>query len=546
MSGQTKTRSGLVCLACFLTLLTCCPCADAQSLKLCWTKLFANPVTWYVRTSAGVIVAGTGKGLVAIDEVEGNQLWMLPVMHRTGKWQGTANAAALRGQDIVEVPGMGVLLLNHAKLQGDTDGRLIALNLMTGKRLWDQHEVDELMTAVPLYDTGDAVLVSRRRQKKIYVAEEAALAVSGLPGAAYYPVFYPFRFELTRIDLSSGKAKWNTEYERTFTSGSSSVHRFGGQLFIYFGNRVMTAINLEDGKFLWEDGKKHFGNAAMPLPVAKVNGRLIYSTDLFHAVDPATQHEEWRMEELGKVTGIVHRDAFVVALGDRNIAEADAATGKELWRNQTHGHTSNLLWDRTSDALIYLDGKGLHRIDAATGKTLMDTRVDVESWPSHIHLASPDVVVTFAVKELCAYDVRAGKKLFSEGRLKAFFSPDSALNNWPMPEDGERIDEINRIPAEDGEWAGLKRTTLLPPEVVRSLEARAQSKAGFLEAFVTEVEGFKPDGTVAVARKVWWIDPKTNRQVEISPSGEHHDVDRRAGMVFAVNGIQFWGARIAD
>ena len=535
-----------MCLGCFLALLLWCPCSNAQSLKVSWTKLFAKPVNWYVRTSAGIIVAEVGKGLVAIDEIDGNQLWALPVVQRTGKWQGSVDAAAVRGQDIVEVPGMGVLLLNHAKLPGDKDGRLIALNLTSGKRLWDEHEIDELMMALPLYETGDVLLVSRREQKKEFVAEKVAMMATGLPFSAYYPVPYPFRFELVRIDLTSGRQRWHTEYERTFTPGTASVQRMAGQLFIYFGNRVMTAIDLEDGKFLWEDGQKHFGNGNVALPVAKANGKLIYSSDYVRAVEPATQSEAWTLEELGKVSGIVHLNGFVVALGDRNIAKADAATGKEAWRKKTHGHTSNLLWDRTSDALIYADGKGLHRIEAATGNTLVDTPLRVESWPSHVRLASPDVVVTIAPQEVCAYDAKAGKKLFSEGRLKAFFSADSALNNWPMPEDGEELDAISLIPAENGDWEKLRKASLLTPERISSLEVRSESRAEYLEAYETETETTKPNGQTTVGRKVWWIDPKTNQKVEIAPSGEHHDVNRRTGMVFAVNNIQLWGAKIAD
>lgn len=546
VAKKTNSKSwGALCLGCFLTLFVLCPCLDGQSPKLRWSKQFSKPVRWYVRTSAGIIVASVGKGLVALDEADGGQQWMLPVVQRTGKLWGSADAAAVRGQDTVEVPGLGVLLLNHAKLDGDKDGRLIALNLTTGKRLWDQDEIDELMTAVPLYDSGDAVLVSRRRQGKLFLAEKVAVMATGLPGSAYFPVPYPFRFELIRIDLATGRTKWSTEYERTFTSGTASVQRLGGQFFVYFGNRVMTAINLGDGKFLWEDGKKLFGNEHVPLPVALAGGKLIYSSEYLRAVEPETQKESWALEELGTITGIVHKDGFVVVLGDGHMAAAETTAGKEVWRNKTHGHTSNLLWDRTSDALIYIDGKGLHRIEAATGKSLMDIPLHVESWPSYVRLASPDVVVTIAVKEVCAYNLKTGKKLFSEGRLRAFFTADSALNNWPMPEDGESFDVLSRMPDGNGEWEGLEKASLLATEAVRSLQARSASKAEYPEAFETETEPDKPNGKAGV-RKLWWIDPQTEQKVEVSASGDHHDVDRRLGMVFGMNGIQLWGGKITQ
>jgi len=195
-----------------------------------------KPVDWYERTSVGVVVAKAGKSFYALKEEDGEQLWMLPVVRTTGRTKGSLDASALRGQDVLEVPGMGVLLMNHVKLDGDKDGRLIALNLQTGKRLWAREEIDELMTALPIYGTGDAVIVCRRVQKRVLAAETAALAATQIPFALVL-LKYPYRFEVARIDLGTGIAKWNTEYERTFTPGTENIKTFGRRLFLYVGNR---------------------------------------------------------------------------------------------------------------------------------------------------------------------------------------------------------------------------------------------------------------------------------------------------------------------
>src|SRR6266480_7684875 len=50
---------------------------EKLKLKLKWSQEFAKPVDWYVRTSAGIIVAKSGKSLVGIDEVDGSLLCTL-------------------------------------------------------------------------------------------------------------------------------------------------------------------------------------------------------------------------------------------------------------------------------------------------------------------------------------------------------------------------------------------------------------------------------------------------------------------------------------
>ena len=506
-----------------------------------------KPVDWYERTSAGVVVVKAGKSFYALKEEDGEQLWMLPVVQATGKTKGSLDASALRGRDVLEVPGMGVLLMNHVKVDGEREGRLIALNLQTGKRLWTRDEMDELMTALPIYGTGDAAIVCRRVQRRVLAAEAAAtaLAATQIPFAPVL-VKYPYRFELARIDLGTGIAKWNTEYERTFTPGTENIKTFAGRLFIYVGNRVMTSISLADGKFEWEDGKGHLGTIQAALPFEMVNGELIYKSECVRGIDPATQKELWSLEDLGKVTGLTFGKGLAVALGEKAIAAMDLETGKERWRSKVNGGATNLLWDKASDSVIYIDKKGLHSLEAQTGKTILDAPLSVASWPSQIRLASPELVVTIAEKEVCGYNFKTGRKFFGEGNLVAFFRANTAIDAWPRPANGQAFDSMSRPPANEEEWTGLRKTSLLEPETLKQFEEREGSEES-LEAFETETQVETlgvVDRTVKTVRKLWWIDRKTNQKVEITPSGDHHEVDRRLGMVFAVNNVQMWGARV--
>jgi hypothetical protein len=310
----------------------------------------------------------------------------------------------------------------------------------------------------------------------------------------------------------------------------------------------MSSFNLETGKLMWEDGEKSSGNVRLPLPVTMAGGKLIYSSEYVRAVDPATQKEIWSVEELGTVTGIVDRKGALIALGEKKMAAVDLENGKERWRIKTHGQTTNLLWDKATDELIYGDGKGLHTVEAATGKTLLDIPVRAESWPHLIIQTSSETLVTIAALELCGYNFKTGNKLFAEGELKSFFRPDSFVDNWPMPDDGEEFEMMTRLPAAEDEWAALEKASHLDPLTLRNLKANAADNR-FLVAFETEIEGTKQNGMTTLKTKIpkiWWIDPQTNQQMEIAPAALHHDVDRRAQLVFATNNKQIWAATFSS
>ena len=140
--------------------------ASGQTLELRWKKDFPKSVSWYVRTSPGILIVKSGKSLTAVDGKDGRQLWELSDVRISGMAFAEVPGALERGRNLLEVQGMGVLLLNGVKLPSNSDRRFVALNLMTGEQLWDGPLVDEMMTLVPLYETGEIVVVSRRIQKK--------------------------------------------------------------------------------------------------------------------------------------------------------------------------------------------------------------------------------------------------------------------------------------------------------------------------------------------------------------------------------------------
>jgi hypothetical protein len=503
----------------------------SQSLESKWKKDFPKQISWYVRTSPGILLVKAGKDLIALDGIDGHQLWELP----GAETSVTPSDLEVfqRGRNLIEVPGMGVLLLNRVKLSGNSDGRLVALNLLTGERLWDHPQVDNLMTALPLQGSRDIVIVSRRLQRKILV-RNLILTAGEAP-----MLLYPFRFEFQRLDPLTGKVQWSTEYPRIFNPGSHSMSLIGNHLFLDFGNGLLGCVDLANGKQLWEEGSKVIGGS-LPLSLEAADGNVIYALKNVRAVHPATNQISWQIDKLGTITGISLHEDMVFAIGENNLAAVDAKTGADRWRKKTHGHTTNTLWDRPTDTIIYVDGKGLHRVERATGKSLLDAALPAPQHdvyhPVHIRLASREVVVMIAESGVSAYNFKTGKELFAAGKLVGFFPSYVFLDHWPMPPDGgSLIPPVQKTSGAD-DWDSTREGALLSGIAAGHLADYRAAGASIMDAYETESENG--------ARKVWWIDSDTNLQMGFGVADEQHDVSRQLGMVFAVNKNQIWGAAI--
>ncbi|MGB2621219.1 MAG: PQQ-binding-like beta-propeller repeat protein [Candidatus Acidiferrum sp.] len=485
-----------------------------QSVELRWTKDFPKPVSWYLPTSAGVLLVESGKTLTAVNAEDGRQLWQLPDFD-----------PLLPAWNLFEIPGMGVVIINDAKIPGAPKRRLIALNLLTGARLWDRPQIKAPLLVVPLPDAREVLLASLRLQRKVLASEAGIRA-------------YPFRFEFERINLLTGNVEWNAQYPHVFALGSVSLTAAADHLFIYYGNCVMACMDLSNGKPLWESGSKFLGSDRVPLPLAVADGQLIYALKTVQAVDPATNQPRWKIEGLGKISWLYVYEDLLVAIGDDNVAAADVKTGTERWRVKTHGHTSNLVWDKTSDAILYTDGTGLHSLNRSTGKSLLDAPLQDSTHPRQILLASPDAVVLAAADPAAVYNFKTGKKLFAAGKLNGFFRPFTFQDRLPTPM-ATPMDVAVWLPymeviSDSSSQDSVLKYTLLPDTIVSRLKSYSNLPLSQLEAFESEL----PSGAVIT----WWLDPNTDRQIQFQISDGFHYVNRPLGLVLAVDAKKLWAA----
>lgn len=511
----------------------------AQSLEPRWNHAFPQEIAWYARTSPGILIVKSGNTVSAFDGVDGRQLWTLSDIEFGGAAATKLAPEFQRGKNLQEVPGIGVLLLNRVKLPGETNGRLLALNLETGKQLWEEPELDDLLAVLPVPGSRDAILVSRRLQRAVLAGE---LAVTGATagatrGAVILPPAYPARFEFQRMDALTGKVQWTAEYPHTLTTGETP-QMLGEDLFICSGDKVIGRVDGRDGKVIWDSYPKTAVRLGLPPLLETTKDRLISASKKLQGLDAGNGNVIWETPELGKISGMFVHEGLVVALGEKGVVAVIAQTGEEQWRVKTHGHSTNLVWEESSDTIVYADGRGLHRLERSTGKSLLDASFGESYHPYQVRLASPETAVLIGTEEVRAYDLETGKRVLEEGKLSSYFYGYAFLDHWPIFEDtGDYyLSTLLPRPREPLEWSSARDETLLSNPFFGRLQELPGSDSGQQDAYETEGK--------AGSLKVWWVEGETNRPVVFHISGENHDVSRPLGMVFAVEGKQLWGAAI--
>lgn len=436
-----------------------------------------------MRTAPGILLLRSGKSLNAIDAVDGNQLWSFP---RIDTSRGFVDSP--RGKNVLEVPGMGIVLMNRVELPGFTEGRLAALNLTSGEKLWDQPQLDDLVTAIPLRESHEVILISRRLQRKVLAEEVVVKAgVAAVePFIALIPTPYPVRFEIERLEAVTGTVRWTAEYPHTVVTGVQSPQVAGQHVFVTAGDKLLGSMEVSSGKCNWDSDPKMPHTFGPPPILAGIDDLLIYGGKELQAIDENTGKVIWETRSLGRITGISVRDGVVFAIGHKGIASLDPKHGTENWRVITSGYTTNLLWDQSSGRLVYADEKGIHSVEGATGKPAMAGPFKDDFHAHEIHWGSPETVVLIGLEEVRVYSLKSGKKVFAEGQLAALFRAYPFPAHWPQPEDGQDlVGDVFDGPSAAA-WQASREGTLLAPEVISRFAEYPAKADGLKDAYETQ------------------------------------------------------------
>jgi len=236
----------------------------------------------------------------------------------------------------LRAPGeSGALLIGRRAIVGDTDGNLYAIDVSSGRIVWQQ-----LLSSVLLghpVRAGDGFLV-QTADNRVY-----------------------------SLDMQGGK-RWSLAGQPgglSMNQGPSPLV-VDGRAYAVFNNGDVVAIALDSGNLIWRRQLILDNSAAvlseMRVPVADpvmVAGRLIVSffQGELLALNPDNGEQQWRRGISLKSTPLAHDGRLYVASGKGDVMALDGGSGETLWRQHV-SDTALVGPVALSDRLIVADEQG--------------------------------------------------------------------------------------------------------------------------------------------------------------------------------------------
>lgn len=257
----------------------------------------------------GVLFIGTNfHELYALDAQSGEKLWIF-------KTEG----------EVMSSP----VVYNNVVYFGSRDNYFYAVNIITGLEKWKFKTDDEIQSSPIIYDEA---VIFRNTNDNVYA-----------------------------LDVKTGKVIWRCEHGSDFSYGSlsSSYNK------VYMGGYSYSAINLSDGKLLWDF------NIKGSLSDITIGHNKIYFSNLerpvLYEANPNTGEIIWK-SDLGEIIDNNSRNGFsrpIIADGNlytnrykRNrIFRVDLPSGKKVWSYDLPLNESLENSFTVSDGVIYFSTK---------------------------------------------------------------------------------------------------------------------------------------------------------------------------------------------
>jgi len=249
-------------------------------------------------------------------------------------------------------------------------GILNCLEATSGKMLWSHDLVAEAGAAVPQWGFAVSPLVVDRKVLVFANGKDD----NGL--AAY--------------DAATGELNWKLPGGSQTYSSPQLVELGGVRQVLMHDNHALRAVNVEDGKLLWE----YVIGDEMSVPM--LQPQVVAADKLLVSVEPGltllevkpqdgkwTTAERWVSNRIKpNFNDFVTHKGKIYGLDDGILCAVDLATGERLWKKGRYGH-GQLVLVADQDALLVLGARGevllvriggdepeeLGRFEAIEGKT---------------------------------------------------------------------------------------------------------------------------------------------------------------------------------
>lgn len=423
MYPKTSTASARRFRAFFVSTLTIFAlfCLSAKNVSEAassdWSIKLDGKIQFYQTTELGALVVGTEKSLYAVDGEGGEIMWRRKNLR-------------LDATDVAPIIGTDLLLLN---LEKDKRARLEAVDLMTGKPIWqsDKLKGSVMQLAVDLQSELVAVVLARDAKDNPREGFKRRPTVHLLSLAN--------GDELWRHELDSEvemmPARWfsddNEDAETVYTLDNYRAPLFlDGRLYLFYEG--VTSLDARTGKERIRE-KFRVNEDGLALteadPVADEQNLYVSGRGRLRAISHATGREVWEAKDLGLTPELILtnnqllvrtggqftrlKDGDLTERGPYGVSAIDPATGKILWRYKgaDKGITNLALPDAAT--VLAADRDELIAIDATTGKARARVKHRVER-AAFVLINEPGQAVVGGRSEIAAFTPAVGESARGE------------------------------------------------------------------------------------------------------------------------------------
>ncbi|MCX5403595.1 serine/threonine-protein kinase [Streptomyces sp. NBC_00335] len=203
---------------------------------------------------------------------------------------------------------------------------------------------------------------------------------------------------------TSGSRVWNRRYN-TVQKKSGPLVTADDTLTIVSGDGKLVAINLADGRTLWEHQVDTGGEAVTAVSDGSV---VVFGSAGVSSFELRTGTEQWNVKVPGLGGGVelvIHTDTVYVGAGSHGLFAYELSSGKERW-HASDGPHSGL---RPASDMIYGYGTTIVAVNKADGSTVWSTVVDNDPDPDLVLGAEGIYIHGDGDKTLCCLDHRTGR-----------------------------------------------------------------------------------------------------------------------------------------
>lgn len=294
----------------------------ALAFEVGWKRAFGSGYSG-ISVADGRLITAMADGerdfVVALDAGSGAELWRLDLAPTYAGHDGSHDGP-------IATPAVAdgrVFMLGP-------QGHLVAIELVTGQRLWAKHLVEDLGREAPYYGFGGSPAV---------VGELVIVQIGGAEGA------------VAAFEAATGELRWQAlDGAGDLGAQSPIVAEVGGQLqVLILGTAKLAGLDPADGKVLWELALEGESGAMgsytqSPLPIDGDRIFIKHQDGESNVVQVTRGETGWQAAVVKSSRGLVRSysppsrgEEQLFGYSGRMLSALDPGTGELLWRSRYPG-----------------------------------------------------------------------------------------------------------------------------------------------------------------------------------------------------------------